>query len=864
MKQLILLLVFGLTAFQFGLSQNTNATAKGAKPIANTIQIKGITRAVIVGISDYQSPEIPDLKFADKDAIAFAEWLQSPAGGSVVSANIQLLTNQNATQGKFGAALDWLKDACNEGDQAIIYFSGHGDIEVSLRTQPGFLLCWDAPPKVYTAGGAFGLVYLQDIISTISIDKKAQVLVIADACHSGKLAGSGIGGSQATAMALKQQFANETKILSCQPNEYSIEGTQWGGGRGVFSYHLLEGLTGLADRNNDKVVSLSEIDQYLGESVVVETKPQTQTPFTIGDRQSIISYVNSDALAALIKSKKYQNEVIETIGFKGTVDNYLKSADTLIKRIYRDFENAIQRGELLEASELNQSANELFLQINQLDPSNPLINLMRRKLASVMQDEVQQALNAVLDDNPYEVNNWRFNDSKYNRYPKYLQRIIELLGTKHYLYKPLMAKKLFFEAFNLVHYSAYYYHLYSDSSKLAARRKLHEALNFDDNAFVYYLLANSFIYSIENDSVDTYYKKAMALAPNWKLPYSEISWHYLDFLSQYTKAEKWLRAGLSIDPNSYTLLEMDSWLYQHYENIDSIEAICSRMRKLHPDLMNDYMTLAFTYAHVHRNYKLLESYARKANQSETINNQDWLFQFLFINTRKWNKVNPIAQWRIQLFSGLTMFNEKSILDIEKMDSILKQSLISENFSGEKYNLMVDRGILNTLMKRYDTAEFLLLKTLSMEGSREIPQIRGLSYLGLICSHTGRIKEAEAFFIKASMDHPEFNNYQYKPSFSEGYYLYGNFLAEQNRFKEAKEKYQYINKKDYGCVLGLYGMATLCARQGKDKEALDWLEKALDWYFPRPEPIYEETFFNNIRKTKRFKDMMEKNFPEGWE
>lgn len=43
------------------------------------------------------------------------------------------------------------------------------------------------------------------------------------------------------------------------------------------------------------------------------------------------------------------------------------------------------------------------------------------------------------------------------------------------------------------------------------------------------------------------------------------------------------------------------------------------------------------------------------------------------------------------------------------------------------------------------------------------------------------------------------------------------------------------------------MAILRSIQGKDKEALDWLEKALDWYFPRPEPIYEEPVLRISRK-----------------
>ena len=39
---------------------------------AQSLDLGGTTRAVVVGISDYQDNAIPDLRFADRDAEAFA------------------------------------------------------------------------------------------------------------------------------------------------------------------------------------------------------------------------------------------------------------------------------------------------------------------------------------------------------------------------------------------------------------------------------------------------------------------------------------------------------------------------------------------------------------------------------------------------------------------------------------------------------------------------------------------------------------------------------------------------------------------------------------------------------------------------
>ncbi|MBK8564969.1 MAG: caspase family protein [Saprospiraceae bacterium] len=86
------------------------------------------TKAVIVGISHYQDADIPDLKLAHHDAEAFAAFLRSEAGGGLSESDYILLTNEEATNARFAAALDWLFEHV-AGGQAIIYFAGYGDVK---------------------------------------------------------------------------------------------------------------------------------------------------------------------------------------------------------------------------------------------------------------------------------------------------------------------------------------------------------------------------------------------------------------------------------------------------------------------------------------------------------------------------------------------------------------------------------------------------------------------------------------------------------------------------------------------------------------------------------------------------------------
>lgn len=86
-------------------------------------QATGVTRAVIVGISDYQNPKITDLEFADRDAREFANYLKRPDGGGVDSANITLLLNEKSNLRSICKCPLRTYGRKQGGDLAIIYFS---------------------------------------------------------------------------------------------------------------------------------------------------------------------------------------------------------------------------------------------------------------------------------------------------------------------------------------------------------------------------------------------------------------------------------------------------------------------------------------------------------------------------------------------------------------------------------------------------------------------------------------------------------------------------------------------------------------------------------------------------------------------
>jgi tetratricopeptide (TPR) repeat protein len=512
-----LFFTFAILAAFCSLAQQPAPSGKGANPLATPLEggEGGVTRAVVIGISDYADDRIPDLRFAHADATAFAGYLGSTAGGSLTNERIICLTNKDATAGKIIAAFDWLIAESKPGDRALIYFSGHGDVERLTKFQRGYLLCYDAPGTTYMAGGSLAVGSLEDIITTLS-ESSVQVVMISDACRSGKLAGSANGGTQATTASLAQQFSKEIKILSCQPEEFSLEGEQWGGGRGCFSFHLVDALTGLADANADGSVNLLETGRYLEEKIPAETAPHNQIPMTVGNKSAALATVQPDALAALRQRRTGTVSTLSPIDARGFEDMVLTKTDTSVQRLYAAFTAALERGDLM--SPPNASANFYYEQLLQQPGIEKLKGLITRNLAAALQDEAQVVINQLLRTDPAVVDDAFSPAAKYDHLPGYLRRAAALLGTGHYMYRFIKAREYFFSS--KTYRKENYPTLTPDSLYSLTLTKLDTALLFDEEAAYvwfekgYLLCWNSAHY----EQAVSCFEKASLLSTQWILP----------------------------------------------------------------------------------------------------------------------------------------------------------------------------------------------------------------------------------------------------------------------------------------------------------------------------------------------------------
>jgi uncharacterized caspase-like protein len=245
--------------------------------------------AVVVGVSEYEDSRIPSLRYAARDAQVFHDWLVAPTGGRYAPSKVKLLLNRNATNEKIKDALfNWLKQAIEE-DVVVIYFAGHGSPESPESVQNLFLLPTNARYDNIAVTG----FPMWDVETALKRFIKARrVVIIADACHA-----AGVGQSFDVAVradrglqinpissglqGLSDVGEGVCVISASRDREFSQEGREWGGGHGVFSYYLLEGLKGAADFDRNGSVSVGEVTVFVSQQVRRATR-NAQNPIVAG------------------------------------------------------------------------------------------------------------------------------------------------------------------------------------------------------------------------------------------------------------------------------------------------------------------------------------------------------------------------------------------------------------------------------------------------------------------------------------------------------------------------------------------------------------------------------------------------------
>lgn len=292
MKQYILHILFIATipCLLFG-------QAKTAVDTAHT-DLKN-SYAIIIGISDYQNPDIADLDYAAADAKSIQSLLTEQYGFR--EDQTYLLMNEAATLQKIRETLGLLYSVA-ENSRVLIFYAGHGEtIQLKTGGDIGFLVPYDGDmsdqTKLYST-----CLPMAEISSLSGYFPSRHVLFMVDACYGG-LAAQMPRSSLASAVYYDKMMRLPARqiITAGGKGEKVIELSRIG--HSIFTKALLDGLgKGYADLDQDGIIPTSELYSYLRKQVTNYSHNQ-QTPllrnFT-SDEGEFIFFMNQPALPDLI------------------------------------------------------------------------------------------------------------------------------------------------------------------------------------------------------------------------------------------------------------------------------------------------------------------------------------------------------------------------------------------------------------------------------------------------------------------------------------------------------------------------------------------------------------------------------------
>lgn len=354
------------------------------------------TFAMIVGISKYRY--IRPLNYADKDAELFRDYLKSPGGGALKDENIFCLLNERALNSVFWTkGFQWLKaKQLQKGDRLFIYLAGHGD---AIDEDQYFFLTYDCNPggdkNSYLSGGAIQLFNLKKKIAEETA-RGVDVFFIMDACRSNEVPG-GTAGINFLNTAVSQKKVGEVMMLAAAAGQESLEDISIGNGHGLFTWYLVDGLTGRADTQKDNRITFSEIKDYVDKNVAplaLQRFRRKQEPYFCCNENSdkVIGMVDTGYFNRWIRQ---QQQARSGNSFSGTLRRYYSpvAADTGLQELYRAFNLLINRP---TPSSLD-SAEQFFQQMHTRFPNNPYTLDAQSSLAVAFINAAQERMNQYLD-----------------------------------------------------------------------------------------------------------------------------------------------------------------------------------------------------------------------------------------------------------------------------------------------------------------------------------------------------------------------------------------------------------------------------------------------------------------------------------
>jgi WD40 repeat protein len=246
--------------------------------------VKGDLYLLVVGINHFERMPTHALSFAVNDANEFAKRLRREEGLAFRRVHVRTITDDSPikpTKKAIISQLAFFKEA-GPYDTSILFLSSHGlndhagnyylvpsdgsfaDMRSIVKTQNRGI-----KPVRFVADSLIGWRSFFDIFRTIP----GKRLLVVDTCHSQAISGT----FDMCALAKRSASSFFALMTASKDNEASQESRRIK--HGLFTYALLQGLSGEGNSNNDRQIVLSELYRYIRRFVTrhhdVKLGPQT-------------------------------------------------------------------------------------------------------------------------------------------------------------------------------------------------------------------------------------------------------------------------------------------------------------------------------------------------------------------------------------------------------------------------------------------------------------------------------------------------------------------------------------------------------------------------------------------------------------
>ncbi len=798
----------------------------------------GQSYAMVIGISTYK--HIRPLSFADSDAGLFKEYLQSAGAGSITDDHMLFLVNENATAANFWVkGMAWLRQKnLKPGDRLFIYLAGHGD---AINQDEYFFLTYDCNPagdkNNYIVTGSIQLYNLKSRIAELS-RKNIDIYLIMDACRTNELPG-GEDGQQIFNSAVSERKAGEVIMLATGAGQESMEDASIGNGHGLFTYYLVDGLSGLADgyEGKDGLITLVELRSYVLSKVpvlAVQKYKKKQEPFICCDDngRKIVARVDSGFLKKWEMNKNISgmndggvNDVVRNVRGRGAL-----LVDSNVALIYNRFNQSIRKLKLTGDS----SADFFYNQLYRLYPDNVLTIDARQTLAAEFVNFAQRKINLYLsgkDASGIQQIRTQLDESQrseeiqagierlqyiagldFGNVADMLKKAIELVDpADEELIKSLKAKMYFFHA------KSYFDEKNRVTNMQDARELIYQSYSLDSNAaYILHTIASLQLQLKKYDSAVYFSQRAIIKAPKWKYPYTTAAFAYAQ-MKNFDKARQYYEKAIELDTKSADAYVDLGYFEFQQKRIEKAQGYYQKALLLDPSNVSALNNMGWLMKEKGKSNEAIQ-YFKKCVQTDS----SFVHAYNGI-ARAYGTLKQYDSARIYYLKSVNYYADQAYVynllgnffkEINLGDSALFYYHRSILFDSSYTQPYADLAKLFEQNKRLDSAAFYYRKIISLNPSSKN------SYLSLAAFYqsTRSVDSANMYFTKAiNLD----------PADAETYNSIGVYYFRKNIADSAHKYFLSAVRLDPLKVLYVTNLASVYMRTRLYDSAFYYLHRAVE-------------------------------------